>query len=260
LPLVRQCDLLGLARSTYYYEPEPEDGLNLELMRLIDKQYTRTPFYGSPKITLWLRRQGHEVNPKRVARLMRVMGLHAMAPRRSLSKSGKEDQKHPYLLAGMKIERPNQVWSSDITYIPMARGFLYLVAVMDWFSRYVLSWELSNSLDSLFCVDALKNALRQGRPEVFNTDQGTQFTSGDFTGQLEAARIAISMDGKGRCFDNIFTERLWRSVKYEEVYLKDYADPADARRNLQEYFAFYNGERFHQSLAYRTPSEVHFAR
>ena len=255
-----ECSLLGLARSTYYYEPQREDGLNLELMRLIDEQYTRTPFYGSPKMTHWLRREGREVNHKRIARLMQTMGLRAIAPKKNLSKGGKEHRKFPYLLAGMKIERPNQVWSSDITYIRMTRGFLYLVAVMDWFSRYVLSWELSNSLDSLFCVDALRSALRQGRPDVFNTDQGVQFTSADFTCELEAARIAISMDGKGRCFDNIFTERLWRTVKYEEVYLKDYADPAEARRNLQEYFAFYNGERLHQSLAYRTPSETHFAR
>lgn len=255
-----ECRLLGLARSTYYYEPGAENGLNLELMRLIDEQYTRTPFYGSPKMTQWLRRQGRGVNHKRIARLMQMMGLRAIAPRRSLSRGGKEHRKWPYLLAGMKIERPNQVWSSDITYIRMAHGFLYLVAVMDWFSRYVLSWELSNCLDSLFCVSALKRALRQGKPDVFNTDQGVQFTSGDFTAELERARIAISMDGRGRCFDNIFTERLWRTVKYEEVYLKDYADPGEAQSNLREYFAFYNGNRLHQALAYRTPSEMHFAR
>jgi len=257
LPVVRQCDLLGLARSTLYYAAEPEDDLNLELMRLLDEQYTRTPFYGGRKLTRWLARRGYVVNHKRVQRLLRVMGLRAVAPRRSLSQGRKEHRKWPYLLAGMKIVRPNQVWSADITYIRLARGFLYLVAVMDWFSRYVLSWELSNSLDSLFCLDALRNALRQGRPEVFNTDQGAQFTSDDFTGRLESAGIAISMDGRGRCFDNIFTERLWRTVKYEEVYLKDYDGPETARRNLTDYFVFYNGERLHQSLGYRTPEEAH---
>lgn len=259
LPVITECDLLGLARSTYYYKRGPEDELNLELMRLIDEQYTRTPFYGSPKMTHWLRRKGWEVNHKRVARLMQMMGLRAIMPRKSLSKNGKEHRKWPYLLAGIKIDRPNQVWSSDITYIRMARGFLYLVAVIDWFSRYVLSWELSNSLDSLFCLDALRAALRQGRPEVFNTDQGVQFTSADFTAELESAQIAISMDGRGRCFDNIFTERLWRTVKYEEVYLKDYASPGEARNNLREYFSFYNRERLHQALAYRTPLEAHLA-
>jgi putative transposase len=259
LPVVRQCELVGLARSTFYYEAESEDELNLELMRLLDEQYTRTPFYGSPKMTQWLRAQGHAVNHKRVARLMRALGLAAIVPRKSLSRGGKEHLKYPYLLGGMKIERPNQVWSSDITYVRMARGFLYLVAVMDWFSRYVLAWELSNSLDSLFCLNALQAALRRERPEIFNTDQGVQFTSEDFTSCLESAGIAISMDGKGRCFDNIFTERLWRTVKYEEVYLKDYTDAAQAARSLQNYFAFYNRERIHQSLAYQTPAQVHFA-
>lgn len=258
LPVVRQCNLVGLARSTFYYVAEAEDELNLELMRLLDEQYTRTPFYGSPKMTHWLRAQGHVVNHKRVARLMRAMGLAAIVPRRSLSQGAKEHRKYPYLLGGMKIERPNQVWASDITYIRMAHGFLYLVAVIDWFSRYVLAWQLSNSMDSLFCVAALKSALRQGRPEIFNTDQGVQFTSEDFTSCLESSGIAISMDGKGRCFDNIFTERLWRTVKYEEVYLKDYANPAQAASSLENYFSFYNGERIHQSLAYRTPTQVHF--
>jgi putative transposase len=249
---------VGLARSTFYYEAEPEDELNLELMRLLDEQYTRTPFYGSPKMTHWLRAEGYAVNHKRVARLMRLMGLAAMVPRRGLSQGGKEHLKYPYLLGGMKIERPNQVWSSDITYVRLAGGFLYLVAVMDWFSRYVLAWELSNSLDSLFCLNALKTALRRERPEIFNTDQGVQFTSEDFTSCLESSGIAISMDGKGRCFDNIFTERLWRTVKYEEVYLQDYADAAQAARSLRNYFAFYNRERIHQSLAYQTPAQVHF--
>ena len=228
------------------------------LMHLLDEQYTRTPFYGSPKMTQWLHRQGFAVNHKRVARLMQVMGLQAIAPRRNLSHGRKEHRKYPYLLNGMKIEHPNQVWSSDITYIRMARGFLYLTVVMDWFSRYVLAWELSKSLDSHFCLNALKSALRGGCPAIFNTDQGAQFTSEDFTSCLESSGIAVSMDGKGRCFDNIFTERLWRTVKYEEVYLKDYADAGAAARNLRNYFSFYNCERIHQSLAYRTPMEVHF--
>lgn len=251
--------MLGLARSTLYYVAEPEEELNLELMRLLDEQYTKRPFYGGRKMTRWLHSQGYAVNRKRVQRLLRVMGLRAIAPTVNLSQGRKEHRKYPYLLAGMKIERPNQVWSCDITYIRMARGFLYLVAVMDWFSRYVLSWKLSNSLDSSFCLDALREALGLGQPDIFNTDQGVQFTSDDFTGQLESAKVTISMDGKGRCFDNIFTERLWRTVKYEEVYLKDYADPEAAQRNLREYFAFYNGERLHQSLDYRTPAQVHLA-
>jgi putative transposase len=258
LSLARQCELLGLARSTFYYEPSGQDDLNLLLMRLIDEQYTRTPFYGSPKMTHWLRREGWAVNHKRVERLMREMGLQAALPRRNLSQSRKEHRKYPYLLGGMNIERPNQVWCSDITYVRMARGFVYLAAVMDWFSRYVLSWELSGSLDSTFCVDALKAALRQGRPEVFNTDQGSQFTSEEFTDCLLSSGVRISMDGRGRCFDNIFIERLWRTVKYEEVYLKDYEDARQAARSLGAYLGFYNEERLHESLGYRVPQEAHF--
>ena len=260
MSVARQCELLGLPRSTFYYEPSGQDDLNLLLMRLIDEQYTQTPFYGSPKMTQWLRREGWTVNHKRVERLMREMGLQAALPRRSLSLGRKEHRKWPYLLGGMKIERPNQVWCSDITYVRMARGFAYLVAVMDWFSRYVLSWEISGSLDSAFCVQALKRALGRGRPEVFNTDQGSQFTSEEFTGCLLSSGVRISMDGRGRCFDNIFIERLWRTVKYEEVYLNDYQDAGFAARSLGAYFGFYNQERLHESLGYRVPQEVHFAK
>lgn len=228
-------------------------------MGRIDREYTRLPFYGSPRMTQQLRHLGYPVNEKRVERLMREMGLRAVVPRRGLSGACANHKKWPYLLRGLKIERPNQVGSSDITYIGVRGGFFYLTAVMDWFSRYVLAWELSNSLDSSFCVDALGRALEQGQPEIFNTDQGVQYTSDAFTGRLADRGIRISMDGRGRCFDNIFTERLWKSVKYEEVYLKEYRDGQDARRNLDAYFSFYNLERFHQSLDWRVPYEVHHA-
>jgi putative transposase len=257
LSVARQCALAGLARSTWYYEPVGESAENLELMRVIDELHTGAPVYGSPKMTEALRRLGWEVNHKRVERLMRAMGLRALSPRLSLSRPGAVCRKYPYLLAGMKIERPDQVWATDITYIRMARGFLYLVAVMDWFSRYVLAWELSNSLEVGFCLDALNRALRQAKPEIFNTDQGSQFTSLEFTGRLESEGIAVSMDGRGRCFDNIFVERLWRTVKYEEVYLKDYASGLEAMESLEAYFEFYNRRRLHQSLDYRTPQEVY---
>jgi putative transposase len=259
LAVARQCALLGLARSTCYYEPASESPLNLELMGRIDREYTRLPFYGSPRMTQQLRRLGYAVNEKRVERLMREMGLRAVVPRRGLSGACAYHKKWPYLLRGLKIERPNQVWSSDITYIGVRGGFFYLTAVMDWFSRYVLAWELSNSLDSTFCVEALERALSQSQPEIFNTDQGVQYTSDAFTGRLAKRGVRISMDGRGRCFDNIFTERLWKSVKYEEVYLKEYEDGRDARRSLDAYFSFYNLERFHQSLDWRVPYEVHHA-
>lgn len=259
LAVARQCALLGLARSTSYYRPASESPLNLELMGRIDREYTRLPFYGSPRMTQQLRHLGYLVNEKRVERLMREMGLRAVAPRRGLSGASASHKKWPYLLRGLKIERPNQVWSSDITYIGVRGGFLYLTAVMDWFSRYVLAWELSNSLDSAFCVEALGRALAQSQPEIFNTDQGVQYTSDAFTGRLADRGVRISMDGRGRCFDNIFTERLWKSVKYEEVYLKEYGDGQDAWRNLGAYFSFYNLERFHQSLDWRVPYEVHHA-
>lgn len=251
--------MLGVSRSAVYYEPAGETALNIELMRLIDEQYTKTPFYGSRRTTAWLIRQGHSVNRKRVQRLMRLMRIEAIyqKPRTSIPNEG--HKVYPYLLRGMSIVRPNQVWATDITYIRMRCGFLYLVAILDWYSRHVISWALSNSLERTFCVEALEAALDIATPEIFNSDQGCQFTSTDFTDVLLDSGVQISMDGRGRCFDNIFIERLWRSVKYEEVYLKDYEDGADAHRNLEHYFTFYNEERLHQSLGYRTPAEVHYA-
>ena len=225
-------------------------------MKLIDRGYLATPFYGARKIAVWLRQQGHRVNRKRVRRLMRMMGLKAIYRCPKISKPAPGHKIYPYLLGGMKVTRPNQVWAADITYIPMARGFLYLVAIIDVYSRYVLSWRLSNTLDAGFCVEALEEALRKGKPEIFNTDQGTQFTSEAFTGLLEQHGVRISMDGKGRYSDNLFVERLWRTVKYEEVYLKAYKDGKDARIGIGDYFRFYNTERPHQALDYRTPGEV----
>jgi putative transposase len=253
LPLTQQCRLLGLSRAALYYQPVEVGAQQLELMALIDRQYLRTPFYGSRKMAAWLREQGHRVNRKRVQRLMQLMGLEAIYQHPRTSRPAPEHRVYPYLLRGLVIERVNQVWSADITYIPMARGFLYLVAVIDWVSRYVLSWRLSNLLDASFCVEALEEALSRGRPEIFNTDQGSQFTDHDFTGVLRDHAIAISMDGRGRFSDNIFVERLWRSLKYEEVYLKAYASVAEARQGIAAYFQFYNYERFHQALGYRTP-------
>ena len=256
LPLVRQCALLGLSRSSLYYRPAPADPAELALMGLIDRQYLRTPFYGSRRMTAWLRGQGHAVNRKRVQRLMRRMGLEAIGPRPRTSRPASEHKVYPYLLRGLAIERVNQVWCADLTCIPMARGFLYLVAVMDWVSRRVLAWRLSNTMDAAFCVDALEVALGHGRPEVFNTDQGSQFTSAAFTGVLEAEGITISMDGRGRFTDNIFVERLWRSLKYEEVYLHAYATVTEARAGIGGWLRFYNEERPHQALGYRTPQAV----
>jgi len=227
-------------------------------MRMIDEQYTQTPFYGVPRMTAWLRLQGHQVNKKRIERLMGKMGLQAIYPKPKLSKKGEVSSKYPYLLRGLVIDRVNQVWTTDITYIRLRRGFVYLVAIMDWLSRYVLSWEVSNSLDSFFCLWALEKALRQGVPEIFNSDQGSQFTCDAFTSRLEATGICISWDGRGRVWDNIFVERLWRSVKWEEVYLKDYADVPEAIGGLGDYFKFYNTQRPHQSLGYRTPQQVFF--
>lgn len=229
-------------------------------MRLIDEQYTRTPFYGWRKMTIYLqRRQGYQINSKRVRRLMRLMGLQAIYPQPRPKNQVVEHKIYPYLLRDLAIVRPNQVWSSDITYIRMANGFMYLTAIIDWYSRYVLAWQLSNSLDNHFCLLALEQALAQAQPEIFNTDQGVQFTAHSFTDRLSQAHIQISMDGRGRALDNIFVERLWRTVKYEHVYLNDYATVADLQAGLRVYFDFYNHERFHQSLAYRTPAEVHFA-
>lgn len=256
----RQCELLGLSRSGYYYEPRGESDLNLKLMDLIDEQYTETPFYGVEKMTASLRRKGHEVNSKRVRRLMRLMCLEAIYPKPRLSVSTKEHKKYPYLLSGVVIERPDHVWSADITYIRLSMGFVYLVAIMDWFSRYVLSWEVSITLEKEFCIKALIKALAISRPDIFNTDQGVQFTSSEFTGCLEDHNIRVSMDGRGRVFDNIFVERLWRTVKYEEVYLKSYQTVMESKAELTKYFEFYNSERLHASLRYRTPYEVYFDR
>jgi putative transposase len=259
LSITRQCALMGVPRSTVYYEPVGVSAAELELMRRLDEQYTRTPFYGSRRMTAWLRTHGYTVNRKRVSRLLALMGLEALLARRQLSKPAPGHRIYPYLLRGVLIERVDQVWSTDITYIRLRRGFAYLVAVIDWYSRYVLAWELAPTLDTAYCVSTLEAALCQGQPEIFNTDQGAQFTSAAFTGRLEAAGVQISMDGRGRALDNVFVERLWRSVKYEEVYLKDYTGFTDATRNLGGYFRFYNGERLHQALGYRTPAAVYRA-
>jgi putative transposase len=226
-------------------------------MRLIDEQFTKTPFYGSRRMTAWLRCQGFQINRKRVSRLMRRMGIEAIYPKRHLSRPDVAAKKYPYLLRDMAIERPDQVWAADITYIRMKHGFIYLVAIMDWFSRYVLAWAVSITMDVDFCVEALGNALGTGKPEIFNTDQGSQFTSRSFTGILEAEGVIISMDGRGRVYDNIFVERLWRSVKYEEVYLREYETVREAVSSLRAYFGFYNQERLHQALGYKTPYQLY---
>jgi putative transposase len=254
----RQCELIGLSRASFYYEPQQESPENLSLMRLIDEQFTRVPFYGVRKMTAWLRDvKKREVNLKRVRRLMRLMGLEAIYPKPRLSLSAPGHRIYPYLLRGMKIDRVNQVWSTDITYIRLHAGFIYLVAVIDWHSRYVLSWEISTTMENDFCLSALDRALHAGQPEIFNSDQGSQFTSNAFTGILKEREIKISMDGRGRALDNIFVERLWRSVKYEEVYLNDYATVPQAVERIGRYFNFYNRERLHQSLDYKTPEAVY---
>lgn len=259
LSIARQCGLVGLCRSSYYYRPTTKESLeNLRLMRQIDELYLQRPFYGSPRITDWLRQLGWKVNEKRVARLMRLMGLQAIVPGPHTSRPHPEHRVYPYLLRGMEISHPDQVWCADITYIPMHRGYLYLVAVMDWYSRYVLTWELSNSLETSFCLSALERALSRSQPGIFNTDQGAQFTSREFTGRLEAAGVRISMDGRGRMMDNLFIERLWRTLKYEEVYPNDYVDGRAALEGLRRYLSFYNIERRHQGLDRRTPAEVYF--
>jgi putative transposase len=255
LSITRQCALVGLARSTWYYRSAGESAQNLALMRQIDQQYLRTPFYGSRKLAELL-----GANRKRVQRLMRLMGIEAVYPKRRTTWPGAGHQIYPYLLRNVEVTRPDQVWSSDITYVPLRHGFLYLVAVMDWYSRYVLSWRLSNTLTGAFCVEALEEALSRTRPEIFNSDQGSQFTAAAFTNRLESRGVAISMDGRGRAIDNVFIERLWRSVKYEEVYLKDYASGWEAEASLAAYFRFYDHERIHQSLGYRTPAEVYHDR
>lgn len=255
----RQCELLDLPRSSFYYKPVGLSEYNLLLMDMLDRKYTEHPFYGILRMTAWLHDEGHPVNHKRVQRLMRLMGLRAIYPKPRLSKSGDVSEKYPYLLKGLMIRRPNQVWGTDITYIKLKQGFVYLVAIMDWFSRYVISWEVSNSLDVHFCLSALEKALGKGVvPEIFNNDQGCQFTSEAFTSRLKKAEVQISWDGRGRFWDNIFIERLWRSIKYEEVYLKDYANVPDAISNLDGYFRFYNNQRHHQALGYKTPEYVYF--
>ena len=257
IPVYRQCELVGLSKAAYYYKPRERSTFNEVLMRLLDEQYTKTPFYGVPKMTEWLKRQGYAVNRKRVRRLMRLMGLEAVYPKPWTSKPAKDHKKYPYLLKDVVIERPDHVWSTDITYIRLKQGFIYLVAIMDWHSRYVLSWEISTTLDKAFCIRALEKALGLSSPGIFNSDQGSQFTSLEFTGLLERLGVAISMDGRGRAMDNIFVERLWRTVKYEEVYLKSYETVAEARESLARYFLFYNTERLHESLGYWTPREVY---
>jgi putative transposase len=257
LSIKRQCWLLGISRSGLYYQPAGISAEDLAIMKMIDRQYLSTPFYGARRMAVWLRKAGYEINRKRIRRLMRVMGLSAIYRRPRTSKPAAGHKIHPYLLRGLEVTRPNQVWAADITYIPMARGFMYLVVVMDWYSRYVLSWRLSNTLDADFCLETLREALQQRRPEIFNSDQGAQFTGEEFTGLLEGEGVQISMDGKGSYNDNLFIERLWRTVKYEEVYLKAYRDGREARAGIGEYFRFYNTQRPHQALGYRTPAEVY---
>jgi putative transposase len=256
----RQCELLSLNRGSYYYQPASESELNLKLMNLIDEQYTETPFFGWRRMTVYLRRvKEYEINGKRVRRLMQLMGLQAIYPEpRPKHQSASEHKIYPYLLRNLAIVRPNQVWSTDITYLKMSNGFMYLTAVIDWYSRYVLAWQLSNSLDNHFCLVALEQALAQATPDIFNTDQGVQFTADSFTQRLRQAEIKISMDGRGRALDNIFVERLWRSVKYENIYLNDYSTVSDLYAGLTAYFDFYNHRRFHQHLNNLTPAEVHF--
>jgi putative transposase len=267
LSVRRQCQLLDVPRSNLYYEPLYKEGEesdeNLGLMRLLDEQYTETPFYGVRRMTAWLRTQGHAVNEKRVTRLLRKMGLCAIYPAPSTSKPAADHRIYPYLLRNVPIRERNQVWSTDITYVRMKKGFCYLVAIIDWFSRYVLSWEVATSLEASFCVEALDRALlvgsNCGKPQVFNSDQGGQFTSHEYTARLLAHSVRISMDGKGRALDNIFVERLWRSVKQEEVYIRDYQTTEEAVSSLGRYFDFYNHRRLHQSLDYKTPAQVYWS-
>jgi len=260
LSVTRRCELLAIARSTAYYRPQPVAEDDLRLMRFIDELHLELPFYGSRRLADELRDRGHPpVNRKRVQRLMRQMGLAALYPKRRTSSPGAGHKVYPYLLRELSIERPNQVWAADICYLPMAKGFMYLVAIMDWYSRRVLSWRVSNTLDSAFCVEALEEALaRYGAPEIFNTDQGAQFTSEAFTDVLKAQAVSISMDGRGRWLDNVFVERLWRSVKYEDIYLRAYETPAALRAGLTRYFEFYNCRRRHSALDRRTPDAVYF--
>jgi len=248
LSVRRQCQLLGLSRASLYYEPAPETEENLRRMRRLDQEYTAHPFLGSRRRTAWLSEQGEAVNRKRVQRLMRLLGLEALYPKPKRSAARAGHRLYPYLLRDVSIQKPDQVWSTDSTYVPLASGFLYLAAVIDWFSRYVLAWRLSNTLDGSFCLELLDEALSRGKPEVFNTDQGVQFTAQAWTGRLESAGVAVSMDGKGRCLHNVFVERLWRSVKYEAIYLWRYEGVPELQRGLGRYFPYYNEERLHQAL------------
>ena len=262
LPIVRPCELLGVARASYYHQPEPESDANLRLMRVIDETYLAYPVFGSRQMARWLRRQGYPVNRKRVQRLMRLMGLEAIYRKPNLSRKHPSNPVFRYLLRRLVIDRPNQVWAMDITYVPIQGGFIYLCAVIDWYSRAVLAWELSNTLDAGFCTRAVRRAMDQfGVPEIFNTDQGCQFTSAEFTQPLLAAGVKLSMDGKGRCLDNVFVERLWRTVKYDEIYLKSYGSQIEADTNLTTFFRFYNEQRPHSSLGDTahpvTPMEVY---
>jgi putative transposase len=257
LSIRRQCELLGLSRASLYYASAGEGAEDLALMRRIDREYTERPFYGSRRMTAVLRSDGYVVNRKRVRRLMGVMGLEAIYAKPRTTVAGRGHRVYPYLLRGVSIDRADQVWSADITYIPMAGGFMYLAATIDWYSRYVVGWRLSNTLDGSFCTEMLDAALATGKPDVFNTDQGAQFTAATFTGRLESAGVAVSMDGRGRALDNVFVERLWRSVKYEDIYIQGYETVPGLHRGLARYFAFYNDERPHQSLGYRTPAAVY---
>lgn len=260
LSITQQCVLLGLPRSTYYYIPNRgESEENIALMNEIDKIYIDKPFYGYPRMTDELHEKGYHVNHKRVKRLMRLMGIQAVTPGPHTSRPHPEHTKYPYLLRNVEITQPNHVWCADITYIPMCKGFFYLVAVMDWYSRYVLSWELSNTLDASFCVSALNMSLQCKAPEIFNTDQGAQFTGNEFTEKLKEKNIRISMDGRGRALDNIFIERLWWSLKYENIYTREYNDGISLHKGLTEYFRFYNDERRHSSLGKKTPAEMYFS-
>lgn len=258
MSVARQCALARVPRSSVYYTARmSESPENLALMRLLDRQYLKTPFYGVPRMTWWLNEHGHAVNHKRVARLMRLMGLQATLPGPHTSAPCQEHRIYPYLLRGMDIRAPCEVWCADLTYVPMQRGFMYLMAVMDWFSRFVVAWDVSNTMESEFCTAVLQRALKKGRPGIFNTDQGSQFTSEQFTGALTKADVRISMDGRGRALDNVFIERLWRSVKYEDIYLRDYADGHALHAGLTRYFRFYNHHRPHQGLNNRTPANCH---
>jgi putative transposase len=257
LSICRKCELLDLNRSTYYLPPAVESAEDLRLMRLIDEQYLKAPFFGSRRMTAFLERRGEAVNRKRVQRLMGLMGLEGLHPGPRTTLAAPDARAYPYLLRDRVLTRIDEVWSSDITYVPMRRGFMYLTAVIDWYSRYVLSWRLSNTLEGRFCLEALDEALSRGRPEIFNTDLGSQFTSREYTGRLEEAGIAVSRDGRGRALDNVFVERLWRSVKYEDIYIKDYERVPDLESGLTAYFWFYDEDRPHQALDYRTPGEVY---